>query len=227
MPLTGPARAVLTGLAALAVLGAASPAEAHPLGDPQTVRLSADGHQVTALWTAAADDLLVLGSLTGAIPERREYVFDLDPDAEPAPVGETDAELLSSSPDVADYLAEHITVRQDGRQCPAEVDLAGLVGDGAELTFTCPEPVADVEIEVTTLTDADSAYRTVAFAEAADPEQHLFNAGDPRRDWNFSATRTGQRSWLTPAALAAGLVLAAATAVAALRRLNRTARAAR
>lgn len=223
MRLTGPA---LAGLAALAILGAAGPAEAHPLGDPQTVRLSADGHQVTALWTAAPDDLLVLGSLTGAIPERREYVFDLDPDAEPAPVGETDAELLTSSPEVADYLTEHITVRQDGRDCPAEVDLAGLIGDGAELTFTCPEPVDDIEIEVTTLTDADRAYRTVAFAEAADPEQHLFNAAEPSREWNFNATGTGERSRLTPVVLGAGLVLAAATVVAALRRLNRTARAA-
>lgn len=225
MRLTAPTRAALVGLAALATIGAADPAGAHPLGDPQTVRLSAEGHQVTALWTAAPDDLLVLGSLTGAIPERREYVFDLDPNAEPAPVGETDAELLIASPEVADYLATNVTVRQDGRDCPSEVDLAELIGDGAELTFTCPEPIEEVEIEVTTLTDADSAYRTVAFAEGADPEQHLFSAEKPARAWSFDDVPTAELSWLAPAALAAGLILVAATGVVVLRRLRRAARA--
>ncbi|GAB3661711.1 hypothetical protein [Glycomyces tarimensis] len=225
MRLTATVR-VLLGLTALATAGAvgAAPAAAHPLGDPQTVRLTADGSRVKALWTAPPDDLVVLGSVTGAIPDQREYVFDLGADAEPAPVGETDAELLTGSRAVADYLAEHIRVGQDGRECPAEVDLAALVDEGAELVFACPEPVTAVEVEVTMLTDADPAYRTVAFADGAAPEQHLYTVGDPVAEWRFDATAAEEgRDWFAPVALAVAIAASAAAAVVVLRRLRRTA----
>lgn len=218
-------RAALLGIAALAAAGTAlgSPAAAHPLGDPQTLRLAAAGERVTARWTAPPDDLLVLGSLTGAIPDRREYVFDLNPDAEPEPVGQTDADLLQASPDVADYLAEHVRVSQGGRRCPAAVDVSALIEDGAELVFTCPSPVVEVELEVTVLTDADPAYRTVAFAEGADPEQHLFSADEPVMQWRFDGASASESNWPTAAALIAALAVVAAAAITVLRRLRRAA----
>lgn len=221
----------LTAAAALAFAAAPAPAAAHPLGDPQTVRLSADGDEVTAVWTAPPDDLLVLGSITGVLADRREYVFDLNPDGEPEPVGDSDAELLRSSDAVADYLAANLTVTQEGRACPAEVDLSGLVDDGAELVFRCAAEVSEVTVTVTALTDADPAYRTVAFAEGANRDLLLYSLDSPTADWRFDAGATD------PAALAAGpgwavfaaigtvaAVLAAAVAFG-LRRLRKAAEA--
>jgi hypothetical protein len=216
------ARLGLAVAAAFFFGGAAAPAAAHPLGDPQTLRLSADGDQVTALWTAPADDLLVLGAVTGVLADRREYVFDLNPDGEPEPVGDSDADLLRSSTEVADYLAANITVTQEGHSCPAEVDLIGLVEAGAELVFSCETEVSEVTVTVTALTDADPAYRTVVFAEGGDREQQLYSADAPSAVWRFDASATGSR-WAVLAAVGAVAVVVAATAVIGLRRLRKAA----
>jgi len=220
------ARACAVGLASLAFGVAAPPVPvaAHPLGDPQTVRLSAEGEQVTARWSAPPDDLLVLGSVTGVLADRREYVFDMGADGAPEPEGDSDADLLTASDEVADYLSANITVTQDGRECPAEVDLSGLVDDGAELVFTCGSAVTAVDVAVTMLTDADPAYRTVAFAEAADREQQLYSADSPSAAWRFDANATGGGNRAMVTAIGAVLVLVAATAFVALRRLRRAAR---
>ncbi len=219
-------RACAVGLAAMAFGVAVPPVSvaAHPLGDPQTVRLSAEGDQVTARWSAPPDDLLVLGSVTGVLADRREYVFDMGADGEPEPVGDSDADLLTASDEVADYLAANITVTQDGRECPAEVDLSGLVDDGAELVFTCGSAVTAVDVAVTMLTDADPAYRTVAFAEAADREQQLYSADSPSAAWRFDVNAAGGANWAVITAIGAVLVLVAVTAFVALRRLRRAAR---
>jgi hypothetical protein len=222
------------GLAAAAALAAAAesaPAAAHPLGDPQTVRLSADGDQVTAVWAAPPDDLLVLGSVTGVLTDRREYVFDLNPDGEPEPVGDSDAELLRSSDAVADYLAAKVTVTQDGRACPAEVDLSGLVDDGAELVFSCEAEVSEVTITVTALTDADPAYRTVAFAEGADRDQLLYSLDSPSADWRFDAGAADPAAsaagpgWTVFAVIGTVAAVVAAAVAFGLRRLRRAAEA--
>jgi len=216
---------VVSGIAAaLALAAAAAPAAAHPLGDPQTVRLSAEGREVTALWTAAADDLLVLGSLTGAIKGQREYVFDLGAGGDPEPLGDTDADLLMASAAVADYLAANITVTQDGRDCPAEVDLSGLIGYGAELVFTCDRAVSGVDVAVTVLTDVDPAYRTVAFAEAADREQYLYAVDTPSAAWRFDARAERGSNWAVPVSVGAVLMLVVVAGVLGLRRLRSAAR---
>jgi hypothetical protein len=219
-------RSCTVGLAALAFAAAAPPASAaaHPLGDPQTVRLAAEGDQVTARWSAPPDDLLVLGSVTGVLADRREYVFDMGADGEPEPVGDTDADLLAASDEVADYLAANITVTQEGRACPAEVDLSGLVDDGAELVFTCDSPITVIDIAVTMLTDADPAYRTVAFAEAADREQQLYTADSPSAAWRFDTHAADGGNSAMLIVIGAVLVIVAATAFVALRRLRRAAR---
>ncbi|SDE56564.1 hypothetical protein [Glycomyces harbinensis] len=216
--------AVAAGLAALVPLGTAAPAAAHPLGDPQTVRLAADGREVTALWSAAPDDLLVLGSVTGALDEQREYVFEMGADGEPEPVGDSDAERLIASGAVADYLAANITVSQDGTDCPAQVDLGGLVEDGAELVFTCERTVTAVDVTVTVLTDADPAYRSVAFARAADREQMLYTAETPTAAWRFDARTESGTSWPVPVAIGSVVLLVAAGGLFGLRRLRAAAR---
>jgi hypothetical protein len=216
-------RGALAGAVAV-TLGAAAPVAAHPLGDPQTVRLDAEGRRVTAVWTAAPDDLLVLGSLTGALRGQREYVFETGAGGGPEPVGDGDAERLAASGAVADYLAANITVSQDGRDCPAEVDLGGLVADGAELVFTCEREVAAVDVTVTVLTDADPAYRSVAFAEAADREQLLYTGDRPTAAWRFDAPTAESPSWTVMASIGAALSLAAAGGFLGLRRLREAAR---
>jgi hypothetical protein len=219
------ARALAAAAAAPAfVFAAPVAAGAHPLGDPQTVRLSATGNEVTVAWSAPPDDLLVLGSVTGVLEDRREYVFDLGAGGEPEPVGESDAEKLTARAEVADYLAANIVVEQDGRACPAEVDLSGLVEDGAELVFTCEREIEVVDVAVTMLTDADPAYRTVAFAERADVGQRLYTVDEPSAAWRFDeAAVTGSR-WPVLAAVGSVVVLVAATAVVGLRRLRSAAR---
>lgn len=211
------------GVGLSTVLGAAAPAAAHPLGDPQTVRLAAEGHRVTALWSAAPDDLLVLGAVTGALDGRREYVFQTGPGGAVAPVGDGDAERLTASGAVADYLAANITVSQDGTDCPAEVDLAGLVEDGAELVFTCEREVAAVDVAITVLTDADPAYRSVALAEAADRERRLYTGESTTATWRFDARPAGGRSWATAAWIGAAALFVAAGCVFGLGRLRKAA----
>jgi hypothetical protein len=143
-------------------------------------------------WSAPSDDLLVLGGMVGALPDRREIVFDVSPDAPPEPVGETDADRLIASSEVAAYLAEHVTVRQAGAACPVEVRLDGLLDDGAELVFDCGEQVEDVEIEVTVLTDAHEAYRTVALGDGSTaPDRALYTVDDTTMTWTFGAEAAG------------------------------------
>lgn len=218
-------RLLTLGLAAPALAVAApGPAGAHPLGDPQAVRLTAAGNEVTARWSAPPDDLLVLGSVTGVLDDRREYVFDLGADGEPEPVGDTDADKLTAASEVADYLAANITVAQDGRSCPAEVELKDLIDDGAELVFTCERDIETVDVAVTMLTDADPAYRTVAFAEGSEPEQQLYSEEAPSATWHFDGSAAGGARWPVLAALGGVLVLVVATAAVSLRRLRTAAR---
>jgi hypothetical protein len=215
---------VAIGAAGALALAGAAPAAAHPLGDPQTVRLAAEGRQVTAVWSAAPDDLLVLGAVTGALDDRREYVFETGAGGEPEPVGDSDAERLAASDAVAGYLAAHLTVAQGGRDCPAEVDLSDLTGDGAELVFTCERDVAAVDVAVTVLTDADPAYRTVAFAEAADRDRLLYTDESPTAAWRFDARSTSGPGWEGPASIGAAMLLVAAGGWIGLRRLRKAAR---
>ncbi|MDA1362817.1 hypothetical protein O1R50_24585 [Glycomyces luteolus] len=225
-------RLIIRGLAVaatgLAFLGLAVPAGAHPLGDPQTVHLAASGNEVTARWSAPPDDLLVLGSVTGVLADRREYVFDLGAGGEPEPVGDSDADKLTAAREVAEYLSEHITVAQDGRECPAEVDLEGLTEDGAVLVFTCDREIATVDVAVTMLTDADPAYRTVAFADGGTvggkSEQQLYSAEAPTATWHFDARAAGGADWPMVAAIGGVLVLVVAMSVVGLRRLRSAAR---
>jgi hypothetical protein len=185
---------VLAGVVAmtLSVVVAGAPAQAHPFGEPQTARISAEGSQVIMRWTSPPDDILVLGGAVGALPARREYVFEMSPDDVPELVGPSDADLITSSPEVADYLADHLTVRQNGQVCEPDVSLDELVEEGALVVFDCANPVEDVEVEITMLTDLHEAYRTVAVGEGGtEPDRWLYTIDDPVQTWTFGAGSGG------------------------------------
>lgn len=183
--------AALGALTAGAVwaLSAPAPALAHPFGAPQTIRIAAESDQVTIRWQAPADDLRMLGGALGALPDRQVVV--IEPGAVPSPVGPSEADLLRGSHQLADYLATHILVRQDGVPCPSVVDLDDLLGDGALVAARCPEPVTTVEIEVSLLLEFHEAYRTAAIGTGTDPPRWMYTAGDTTRTWSFAGGPAG------------------------------------
>jgi hypothetical protein len=189
-------------LVAVGSLLTATPASAHPFGEPQTARISADGSQVIMRWTSPPDDLLLLGGAVGAIPGLRTYVFDSSPDGVPEQVGASDRELITSSPDVAAYMADHLAVRQGGQACEPDVSLDDLMDDGALIVFECDRAVTDVEIEITMLTDFHESYRTAAIgAGGMTPGRVLYTVDDPVHRWSFEpgdrgSSGTGAVPWV-------------------------------
>lgn len=188
--------ALVAAVAAVVALFPATPAGAHPFGPPSTARVSVDGSRLAVSWQAAEDDWVALGRHVGA--------FDgASPDV-------TGADLLRRSPAVRDYLLDRIAVNQGGRRCTG--DLAALddvLARGAQLTFECPAPVAEVDVTVTALTDVDGAYRTVLRADTpATPDQALFTATAPTQHITFTASGGGgvRRSVVTVAVGAAGVL---------------------
>ncbi|RIQ34935.1 hypothetical protein [Jiangella rhizosphaerae] len=164
---------------------------AHPFGPPLVATVSADGAQVTLQWVAADDDWVSLGEHVGA--------FDV-PDADTL----TGAELLARSPDVADYLLEHLTVVQDGTACAGRAEVVDPLGEGARLVYDCAAPVTEVELTVSALTDVNASYRTVVSTEGSSA-QTLFTADTATQRWDFTAG-DGTSSAL-PLLIAAGALL--------------------
>ncbi|MER5325515.1 hypothetical protein [Streptosporangium roseum] len=163
-----PARLLaVAGLVALVLLGAAGQGWAHPFGPPPVAKVTADGAVVEVRWSAAADDLVVLGRAAGELGA-----------AEPGEAGTPAlAERLGASTAVRDYLRRHVGVAQDGRDCPVEsVRTENLAADGAVLRFRCPSPVSGVRLTITTLTDADRAYRTVSTTPEGSSGLHTADA---------------------------------------------------
>lgn len=204
----------LLAISVLVVVGvavaAAPPAAAHPFGPPPVARVMADGARVDVRWSVAPDDVVALGYHTGAIPSRRTFVFeDGAPVDAPGEVGDDDAALVAASPEVAAYLTDGFRIRQDGRDCDGRVtDASDLDGEGAHLTFTCPELVRTVELEVTLLTDVHPAYRTVLLAEGeAAPERSIATQTDPTQVVTFGEERGGAGGAPVTAAAVAAVAL--------------------
>ncbi|MCM3809231.1 hypothetical protein ND808_25705 [Streptomyces sp. DR7-3] len=147
---THAARLVLMGLAAaLALLGAAGTAEAHPahpFGTPPVARVKAEGRTVEITWSAQRNDVDVLHR--------------------------------AAKGDDAAYLGSHIAVRQNGRACQrGAVDTSQLANKGALLRYTCPTSVDTIALTITALTDVNPAYRTISVAEKGNGGLHT--ASDP------------------------------------------------
>ena len=189
-------------LVAVFLLAWAAPAAAHPFGPPSTASAEADGTTVTLSWTAAEDDWVALGNSLGAF------------DASTTATGE---EKLRRSPAVRDYLLEKITVSQAGTPCPGELaPLADLLTDGARFTFSCAQPVSEVDVRLSALTDLNEAYRTVLTADAATPDRALFTAAQDTVRLRFSGGGSGVTASVV--GLAIGTLVAAVGVVVLMRR---------
>ncbi|WP_439681151.1 hypothetical protein [Embleya sp. MST-111070] len=137
--------------AAASVLGLAGAAEAHPFGTPPVARISSEGTTVDVIWSAAADDLTVLGEA---------------------------AKAEAMSP--AQYLGAHIQVRQNGVACRLDdANTLHLAGDGARLRYGCPEPVHTIALSITALSNVDSKYRTISVTPTGAGGLHT--ASEPTR----------------------------------------------
>ncbi|GAA1543703.1 hypothetical protein [Nocardioides humi] len=152
----------------------------HPFGDPQTLQVGRDGDVVQVVWRAgAADDLTLLGIDLGVLPGDRvradgtiAYEF-------------SDGRKVAASAALPGYLLEHIAVVADGVACPGAVSEVGnLVTQGAVLRFTCPTAPAAAELTVSTLTDIDPAYRTLA--TGPDGQRAVYASSDPTRRWSLA-----------------------------------------
>ncbi|PZG14512.1 hypothetical protein [Nonomuraea aridisoli] len=212
MKLTFIARACVSLAVAVAVQAgvAAAPASAHPFGPPSMATIVAEGSRVSLSWKAAEDDWVALGRSLGAFGDPAEGV-------DTTLTGE---QQLARSAAVHDYLLSRVEVRQGGRPCEGALEpLERLVTEGARFAFACAEPVVEVDVRITALTDLNEAYRTVLTAETpADPAQTMLTAGADTRRLRFEPSAVGGVSLAVPAVV---LVIAVAALVAFLVRGRR------
>ncbi|WP_257153824.1 urease accessory protein UreH domain-containing protein [Streptomyces lunaelactis] len=88
--------------------------------------------------------------------------------------------------DEAAYLGSHISVGQSGHACRLDgADTSQLARKGAVLRYLCPEPVDDIALTVTALTDVDRAYRTISVTESGAGGLHT--AAEPTRTLALAA----------------------------------------
>ncbi|GAB3465856.1 hypothetical protein [Actinophytocola sediminis] len=193
-------------LAGVFLLAFAAPAAAHPFGPPSTARVAVDGSTVSLSWLAAEDDWVALGQSLGAFDDSTTV---------------TGEEKLRRSPAVRDYLLARVTISQGGRPCRGELaPLADLLSQGARYTFTCPASVSELDVQLATLTDLNSAYRTVLTTDPpATPARALFTGAQDTLRLRFAGDGGLPGSVV---GLAAGLaVVVAAGAVFLVRRRRR------
>ena len=211
----GPRSRVVAAAVLLLVVGVTTPVFGHASGQLPYAWWSADGHRVVAEWTAPADDAALIGTALGVLDAGASEAY-LDGPADEFPTDEEIA-ALSGSPALSRYLLDNLGVRQDGVDCPGEVDPAGdFITDGASFAFTCPEPVTDVELWVTILHDQDPAYQTLSGDGTIQDARHT--AATPAHPWDFTMVAGGPRR--APVVLFAAVGVALAAGVLALRRVR-------
>ena len=202
-------------LLGMIVVGA-FPAAAHPFGAPAAAEVSAEGRQVTVVWSAEPDDLVALGHHVGAFDGAADHDHS-----------HSAAQMLAGSPDVEKYLRQQIGVAQDGEPCDARtVETTQIAADGARMTFECAREIAAVEIRIAMLVDVDPAYRTLLRSGAAgEPRRAVLTGASPLTTVTYPpggapAAPAGNLGGsvaglpLGPLALAAALLAAAAAAAA-------------
>ncbi|MER7169627.1 hypothetical protein ABT336_26675, partial [Micromonospora sp. NPDC000207] len=199
------------GAAVAATLGiAGTPASAHPFGPPSAADVSVSGDRVSLVWQAAEDDWVALGQSVGAFEDPTQGSVDTTVTGE---------QKLQRSTAVRDYLLGNIRVSQAGQDCAGTLlPLEQLLTEGARLRFDCPRPVTELRLTVTTLTDLNPAYRTVATGRATSPGQVLFTATGASHDLRVTATGGGTPGAVTWVAAGTGLAAAGALAVFLIRR---------
>jgi nickel/cobalt transporter (NicO) family protein len=196
---------VVVGGVLLALQGSAS---GHAAGMPPHASLHADGSTIHVELTSAADDAALIGSSLGLLPEgSMEWYLGETHDGPPS---DEEIRAFSASPDLRDYLLEHVEVRQDGVTCAGQAEPAeDFVLDGAELRFTCPEPVEEVDLRITILHDQDPAYRT--YSVDGTIQSYTHTSAQPEHRWDF--TLAGADAPAVPAGLWLGLGLVGLSAL--------------
>lgn len=192
------AAAIAAVSAAIGVTVIAAPtASAHPFGPPLSARLDVDGAEITVTWTAAEDDWVNLGEFLDA--------FSTQTDDGGAQL--TGAELLARSDNLPSYLLSHFVIEQDGQPCQGQVtQLEDLVTLGAQMMYTCPQPITTIDLTVTTLTDINENYRTVVSSDQpSEPAQALFTTTTATQQWSFEASSSGGTAQV--ALIAAGVLV--------------------
>jgi hypothetical protein len=221
--------AIIVVVAAVGVVVARpSPATAHGSLVVPTIRLDAAATTVTARWSAAEDDAAAIAVGLGLAP--REALLDhlaalaaLDDSDDPQPlidrlIAQVDQERLAASPELDAYLLETIVVTQDGTACDGQVaPTHDFLTGAAELTFTCPEPVDEIDLTVTVLLDQDPTHRT--FSNDGSGEVAMHSAATPTQTWSLAGGGSGGLGLLL--ALVVGLGLAAAAGFGALALVGR------
>lgn len=144
----------------------------HPFGPPMEATLTRDGDGLVLTWTAAEDDWVIVGDLSGAFTQRDDE--------------ESGEEALADSPAVQDFLAGHLVVSQGGAECAREwLPTRDLLGEGVRASFTCADAEAPVSVHIDVLTDENEAYRTLLSTEGG--EEVLFTDSSPQHE--FSAAQ--------------------------------------
>jgi hypothetical protein len=221
-------RAVVAVLALGVLLGVPVAAAAHGSLVVPTIRLDAEDRTVTLQWNAAEDDAAAIAVGLGLAP--REVLLDhlaalaaLEDGDDPQPlidrlIAQVDQERLTGAPELDAYLLRSMVVAQDGAACRGQVGptddfLTGV----AELTYTCPEPVDEIDLTVTVLLEQDPTHRT--FSNDGSGEVALHSAVEPTQTWTLAGGGTAGVGMLL--ALVVGLVLAGAAGFGALALIGR------
>jgi hypothetical protein len=221
-------RAVVAVLAFATLLAVPAAAAAHGSLVVPTIRLDAEDRTVTLRWSAAEDDAAAIAVGLGLAP--REALLDhlaalaaLDEGDDPQPlidqlIAQVDQERLAGAPELDAYLLASMVVAQDGVACTGQVGptddfLTGV----AELRYTCPDPVDEIDLTVTVLLEQDPTHRT--FSNDGSGEVALHSAVEPTQTWSLAGGGTAGIGLLL--ALVVGLVLAGAAGFGALALIGR------
>jgi hypothetical protein len=190
-------------LAGWLVLPAAA-AWGHASGELPRARLSSEGRTVFLEWTAPPDDAADVGVAVGLLPEEAVVAL-LGASDEGLPTDQQIREL-SRSDELRAYLLDNARVTQHGRSCDAEVEPgADFLTDGARFVFTCPDPVAEAQVEVTILHDRDELYATYSVDGTSQYAVHTTR--QPEHPWDFTLAAE-ERTALEPALLVGGVTVA-------------------
>lgn len=176
---------VPAALAAGALLLVAAPAHAHPFGDPQQLEIipDADLTQFNVTWKAAADVLTSLALRLDVLGGPRATVFK-DGAEVPSYVDKADADALSASPLLAQYLLSRIELSLGAEACRGVlVAVDDLATNGARLTYTCPAPGEELTVTAAMLTDLHAAYKTMATGPGG--ATHVFTVDAPTHDFGL------------------------------------------
>jgi hypothetical protein len=209
---------VRRALGAVVLLGATgvvllvpAPAHAHPFGPPQTLAIEAgeDAGSLRLSWLpGAADDFSYLAVGIGLVAQDRTqgsggllYV-------------KKDADRLARSPELVEYVEEHVVATSGGRPCSERVVVGEhLVGDGVVIDVDCGASAEDVDLEVSMMTDLHPAYRTLATGPHG--QRYVYTAEHTAHGWSLTSTGATAGSGRSAVLQLSGVVLAVGAAGAA------------